>query len=84
MKTSSQNLVASLTRREALYGLSGGLGSLAFSSMLQAEGSSQGVHHPAKAKRCIFLFMEGGVSQMDTFEYRPLLRKYDGQRIPLQ
>ena len=30
-------------------------------------------HSPAKAKHCIFLFMEGGVSQMDTFEYKPTL-----------
>ena len=36
-------------------------------------------HHPAKAKNCIFLFMEGGVSQMDTFEYKPALWKYAGQ-----
>ena len=28
-------------------------------------------HLPAKAKRCIFLFMEGGVSQMDLFDYKP-------------
>ena len=39
-------------------------------------------HLPAKAKRCIFLFMEGGVSQMDTFEYKPALWKYAGQPIP--
>ena len=36
-------------------------------------------HLPAKAKSCIFLFMEGGVSQMDTFEYKPALQKYAGQ-----
>ena len=37
---------------------------------------------PAKAKRCIFLFMEGGVSQMDTFDYKPALWKYAGQPVP--
>jgi hypothetical protein len=41
-------------------------------------------HVPVKAKRCIFLFMEGGVSQMDTFEYKPALWKYAGQPIPPQ
>jgi hypothetical protein len=39
-------------------------------------------HHPRKAKSCIFLFMEGGVSQMDTFEYKPALQKYAGQQMP--
>ena len=39
-------------------------------------------HHPAKAKSCIFLFMEGGVSQMDTFEYKPALVKYAGKQMP--
>jgi hypothetical protein len=38
---------------------------------------------PSKAKHCIFLFMEGGVSQMDTFEYKPTLDKYAGQQLPL-
>ena len=39
-------------------------------------------HHRAKAKSCIFLFMEGGVSQMDTFEYKPALWKYAGKQMP--
>ena len=71
MSIHKPNLVANLTRREALYGLSGGLGSLAFASMLQAEGAhSIGSHHPAKAKRCIFLMMEGGPSHIDTCDQR--------------
>jgi len=39
-------------------------------------------HLVAKAKRCIFLFMEGGVSQMDLFDYKPALEKYAGKQIP--
>jgi hypothetical protein len=54
-----------------------GLGSLALADLLQAAP-----HHRAKAKSCIFLFMEGGVSQMDTFEHKPLLLKYAGQQMP--
>jgi hypothetical protein len=42
----------------------------------------KGQHHRAKAKNCIFLFMEGGVSQMDTFEYKPALWKHAGQQMP--
>ena len=34
-------------------------------------------HHPAKAKSCIFLTMLGGVSQMDTFDPKPALEKFD-------
>ncbi len=39
-------------------------------------------HFPRKAKSCIFLFMAGGVSQVDTFDYKPALRKYAGGRLP--
>ena len=82
MRIHKTNLVANLTRREALYGLSGGLGSLAFSSMLQAEGvHSIGSHHPAKAKRCIFLMMEGGPSHIDTFDPKPELAKRHLQKF---
>ncbi len=80
MKSSSQNLVANLSRREALYGLGVGLGSLAFSSMLRAE-RVPGVNHPAKAKRCIFLMMEGGPSHIDTFDPKPELAKRHLQKF---
>ena len=67
------------TRREALFGIGAGLGSVAFTSMLDAaQGSGAptgGVHHPAKAKRCIFLMMEGGPSHIDTFDPKPELIK---------
>jgi uncharacterized protein DUF1501 len=39
-------------------------------------------HLPVKAKRIIFLFMEGAMSQMDTFEYKPRLQKEDGKVGP--
>lgn len=70
---------ASLTRREALYGLGAGLGTVALNSMLKAveAGATAGVaHHPAKAKRCIFLMMEGGPSHIDTFDPKPDLTKH--------
>ncbi len=41
-------------------------------------------HFPAKAKRVIFLFMFGGPSQMDLFDYKPLLQKYAGKTIELE
>ena len=70
-----------MNRREILYGVNGGLGALAFHSMLQAEEtieplSSRVAHFPkAKAKRCIFLYMAGGPSHIDTFDPKPKLKE---------
>ena len=77
-----------INRRKFLYGTGASLGSLAFTSMLQADAvNSQGTStdqsplspkppmHPAKAKAVIMLFMEGGPSQMDTFDPKPELNK---------
>jgi hypothetical protein len=71
------------TRREALYGLGAGIGSFAFAfaSTLQAGGVSRTVHHPAKAKRCIFLMIEGGPSHIDTFDPKPELAKRHLQKF---
>src|SRR5262249_13176867 len=38
--------------------------------------------HPARAKRIIFLFMNGGLSQVDSFDPKPMLDKYHGQPLP--
>ncbi len=61
-----------LSRRDALFGIGTGLGSIAFSSLLHG---AKDVHHGAKAKRCIFLMMEGGPSHIDTFDPKPELTK---------
>ena len=71
-----------ITRRRLLFDSYLGLGSLALADLAAAE-TVRTPHHPARAKRCIFLFMEGGVSQMDTFEYKPLLEKYAGKQMPV-
>src|SRR5262245_3737710 len=82
------------TRLQFLFDSYLGLGGLALFDLLGADATSAAVsvaanplsprpqHHPAKAKSCIFLFMEGGVSQMDTFEYKPALVKYAGKQMP--
>ena len=73
------------TRRDFLYGLGATLGTAAFNSLLQADPganaprspsgplASRPPHHDAKAKACIFLFMEGGPSHLDTFDPKPKL-----------
>ncbi|HBE68168.1 MAG TPA: hypothetical protein DDW52_08470 [Planctomycetaceae bacterium] len=63
-------LQAMPTRREAVYGLGAGLGSVALTSLLRGGEST---HHAPKAKRCIFLMMEGGPSHIDTFDPKPAL-----------
>ncbi len=85
----------SLSRREMLRSASAGFGYLAFAGLsstlsgkLRAEGSDKGTtnplvakppHFPAKAKRVIFLCMQGGPSHVDTFDYKPKLGKSGGK-----
>ena len=77
------------TRRDLLRTSFNGLGGLALASLLAEEAQASNPlapkkpHHEAKAKSCIFLFMSGGVSQVDTFENKPELKKIDGQRMPV-
>lgn len=59
------------TRREALFGLGAGLGSVALASLVR--GAERQSHHAPKAKSCIFLMMEGGPSHIDTFDPKPKL-----------
>src|SRR5678815_2610482 len=78
-----------VTRREALRVIGGGFGMMAFAgmvnnSLLQAQ-SITGVaklDYPQRVKRVIFLFMNGGMSHVDTFDPKPMLDKYDGQPLP--
>ena len=77
-----------LDRRQFLYGLTGGLGAVAFHSMLRAEQDSAGPLAPrpphfenARAKRCIFLYMAGGPSHIDTFDPKPKLAEVHLQKF---
>ena len=47
-----------------------------------AGGLAKGLHHPARATRVIFLYMNGGLSQVDSFDPKPMLAKYHGQPLP--
>ncbi len=84
-----------LTRREALRRVGNGFGMMAFASTLQQTlaraggivrpdgtmGAAQ-LDHPQKVKRVIFLFMNGGLSTIDSFDPKPALEKFDGQPLP--
>jgi len=59
----------------------GGFGAVALSALLaEAKPAGQaGIHHTPRAKNVIFLYMDGGVSQVDSFDYKPLLERYHGR-----
>ncbi|MBS1825678.1 MAG: DUF1501 domain-containing protein [Acidobacteria bacterium] len=75
-----------MSRREMLSTAANGFGGLALLELMAREGAAaeRKPHYPAKAKSVIFLFMDGGPSQMDTFDPKPRLTKENGQKIPLK
>ena len=75
------------TRRHFFSQCGMGLGSIALGSLIndKASGSPLNIKHPhfpPKAKNVIFLFMAGGPSHLDLFDWKPELKKRDGQDIP--
>lgn len=70
-----------LSRREALQVLGAGFGSIGLADTLHADAGAA-PHFAAKAKRVIFLYLNGGLSHVDTFDPKPALTKYDGQPMP--
>lgn len=52
-------------------------------AMSSSNGSAPGPHFPAKAKHVIHLFMNGGPSQVDTFDPKPALDRYHGEMLPV-
>jgi hypothetical protein len=79
-------------RRRFLWNVGGGLGGLALAHLLGHEGLladaakphsdyNGGLHHRAKAARVVQLFMSGAASQCDTFDYKPLLIKKNGEKF---
>ncbi|MFO0869448.1 MAG: DUF1501 domain-containing protein [Pirellulales bacterium] len=80
------------TRRDLLRASAAGFGGLALASLLADETRAaspannplapKSPHFPARAKRVIFLFMHGGPSQVDTFDYKPLLERDHGKPLP--
>ncbi len=60
-----------------------GLGAVAATDLMAREGMGfPGSHWPPRAKRVIYIFLEGGLSQMDSYDYKPALLKYAGQPLP--
>ncbi|HHK42472.1 MAG TPA: DUF1501 domain-containing protein [Planctomycetaceae bacterium] len=88
MATAKQDSQA-LSRRELLRRSGMGFGMLSLAPLLQAEAAPAAdplapkpPHFPVKAKHVIHLFMNGGPSHVDTFDPKPLLKKYAGKTLP--
>jgi hypothetical protein len=91
-KSEIQNLKSDFTRRTLLQGTSMGVGALALGWLLghetqAAESSAEPMaprpgHHRPRAKNAIFLHMVGAPSQLDLFDYKPTLQKFDGELCP--
>ena len=78
-----------IARRYFLNDCALGIGRIALGSLLgttcahqRLAAKLQPAHYPPKAKSVIFLFMAGGPSQLELFDYKPTLRKYEGQLVP--
>ncbi len=84
--------LTNFNRRQLLQSLGCGFGHLAASALTcsshASEQASNAVnplramppHFPARAKRIIFVFMQGGPSHVDTFDYKPILEKRNGEK----
>jgi hypothetical protein len=82
-----------MDRRSFLWHAGGGLGGIALTHLLACDGLlagtqpsgpkglNGGLHHRAKARRVVQLFMSGAASQVDTFDYKPELIKRHGQKF---
>jgi hypothetical protein len=81
---------AGMSRRRFLNQFGMGLGAVALSDLVKGDlaaddikgGAMDRLHHPAKAKRVIFLFQSGGPSQIDLWDHKPHLNKIQGEQLP--
>jgi hypothetical protein len=72
-----------MTRRDLLSSIGAGFGMLGLRGELNAAvPPAEGPHFPPTAKRVIYLFLNGGPSQVDTFDPKPALTKYHGKPAP--
>jgi len=67
------------SRRQALARMASGFGTVGLASVLAGEGAP---HFAPKAKRIIYLVLNGGLSQIDSFDPKPMVDRYDGQPMP--
>ena len=85
--------ISPFSRRDFLNRFGLGVGGVALADLMSRSNASAStpardggildtLHHPARAKRVIYLFMSGGPSQLETFDYKPVLNQRQGQQLP--
>jgi hypothetical protein len=84
-------LSSSIARRDLLANFATGLGGMALASLTARESRAAAIppeasdpppHHPPKATRAIQIFLQGGLSQVDSFDYKPALEELHGRSVP--
>lgn len=86
-ETQLHNRFPVITRRQLLSRCAAGFGAVAATALLAESGYATSLnplapketHFPPRVKSIIFLYMDGGPSQVDTFDYKPLLEKHNGE-----
>ncbi|MBI1830498.1 MAG: DUF1501 domain-containing protein, partial [Planctomycetes bacterium] len=68
-----------LSRREMLAACAGGFGAVALAALGANATPQAGTHHPSRVRNVIFLYMDGGVSQVDSFDPKPMLERFHGR-----
>lgn len=86
--------LSSRTRRDALKAFANGFGLVSFAALVNRPiiGAStagnpwapKAPHFTPKAKHVILVFLQGGLSQVDSFDYKPMLDKFDGKPLPFE
>ena len=74
------------SRRDALLSLGAGIGALALPELLDADTTAlapRSSHHQPRAKHIIHIYLNGGPSQVDTWDPKPVLDRHDGRPIPV-
>ena len=89
MTTSPRNDLQLMMTRRQLFGRAAlGLGTATMAQLLDHEllasdvANHDGLHHPAQAKHVIYLFMSGGPSHHDLWDYKPKMRDMFGEQLP--
>ena len=92
--SAERDLAATLARRHFFGQTALGLGTASLTQLLAQDGvvadeasggvaaAEPGLHHAAKAKHVIYLFMSGGPSQLDMWDYKPAVEKQFGEQLP--
>ena len=84
MEEATRKAIEMLTRRSILQKSLLGVGALAATDLAARQSGLVGgrLHHAPRARRVIYIFLEGGLSQLDSYDHKPVLARYAGKPLP--